>query len=99
MEWLLLAVSPQVGLINPDIIHFHGQRSHPLLLVNRSSLGVSRKVVQLVKWCLNRAVVSVKKELRHLKICSLVQLQKSRWGGLQRAAVFLLNSWRVKEVA
>lgn len=41
MEWLLLAVSPQVGLINPDIIHFHGQRSHSLLLVNRSSLGAS----------------------------------------------------------
>lgn len=48
---------------------------------------------QLVKWCLNRAVVSVKKELRHLKICSLVQLQRSPWGGLQRAAMFLLNSW------
>lgn len=41
VEWLLLAVSPQVGLINPDIIHFHGQRSHSLLLVNSSSSGVS----------------------------------------------------------
>lgn len=48
---------------------------------------------------MNRAVVSVKKELKHLKICSLVQLQKSPWGGLQTAAVFLLNSWHVKEVA
>lgn len=55
--------------------------------------------LQLVKWCLNRAVVSVRKELRHLKICSLVQLQKSPWGGLQRAAVFLFNSWHVKEIA
>lgn len=54
---------------------------------------------QLVKWCLNRAAGSVKKELRHLKICSLVQLQKCPWCGLQTAAVFLLNSWCVKEVA
>lgn len=36
-----------------------------------------------LKWCLNRAVVSVKKELRHLKICSLGQLQKSPCAGLQ----------------
>lgn len=34
-QWLLLAVSPQVGLINPDIIHFHGRSSHSLLLVTR----------------------------------------------------------------
>lgn len=35
-RWLLLAVSPQVGLINPDIIHFRGQRSRSLPLVNSS---------------------------------------------------------------
>lgn len=46
-----------------------------------------RRLAQFAKWCLNRAVVSVKKE----QIYSLVQLKKLPWGGLQWAAMFLPN--------
>lgn len=59
---------------------------------------VSGRLAQFAKWFLNRAAVSVKKELRHLQIY-WVQLKRLPWGGLQWAAVFLLNSLLAKEVA
>lgn len=58
---------------------------------------MSRGLAQFAKWFLNRAAVSVKKELRHLQIYC-VQLKRLPWGGLQWAAMFLLNSLHAKEV-
>lgn len=54
-------------------------------------------MAQFAKWFLNRAAASVKKELRHLQIYC-VQLKRLPWGGLQWAAMFLLNSLHAKEV-